>query len=234
MEQSKGRESPFNRDVGYWNDFYQNKFSISEPTAFARTILPYLEPGKRLVDVGCGNGRDSLFFYRNGLRVLGIDASDVAIRQLQKETKEGWLEFLCGDFTYLPDERETYDYCYSRFTLHAISQEQSGRLLTHAAQLLKSGGTIWIEARSVNDELYGKGVPLGKNEFFYNDHYRRFIEKEALKKELEQFGFSVVYIEESRDFAPFQNERPAIIRAVGVKRGNESRGGQSDETSAKS
>lgn len=228
MDQGKHRRHPFNKDVDYWNDFYKNKFFVSEPTAFAQTILPYLEPGKKLIDIGCGNGRDSLFFYQNGLNVLGIDASDVAISQLQREAKAGKLSFLCGDFTCLPNETEVYDYCYSRFTLHAISQEQSDRLLTHAVQILKSGGMIWIEARSVNDDLYGRGVPLGENEFFYDDHYRRFIDKDALKRDLENFGFSVVYIEESREFAPFQNERPAIIRAVGIKRGGKSMGGLSD------
>ncbi|WP_161846238.1 class I SAM-dependent methyltransferase [Pseudoflavonifractor sp. 524-17] len=226
MGQRKEQRRPFNRDVEYWNDFYKNKFFMSEPTAFARTILPYLKPGKKLIDVGCGNGRDSLFFYQSGINVLGIDASDVAIGQLQGKAKEGKLSFLCGDFTRQPDEAETYDYCYSRFTLHAISQEQSDLLFQHAARILKDGGVIWIEARSVHDDLYGQGIPLGKNEFLFDGHYRRFIEKKGLKKELEKAGFSVVYMEESRDFAPFQNERPAIIRAVGVKKGNRRTGGQ--------
>lgn len=228
MDQGKRREWSFNRDVDYWNDFYKNKFSTSEPTAFARTILPYLEPGKKLIDIGCGNGRDSLFFYQHGINVLGIDASDVAVSRLQREAQEGRLTFLCGDFTYLPTEAETYDYCYSRFTLHAINQEQSDRFLAHAQQLLKDGGVIWIEARSVNDDLYGKGIPLGKNEFVYQDHYRRFIEGKVLKDDLERFGFSVVYSAESRDFAPFQGERPAIIRAVGVKRENKHMGVRDD------
>lgn len=216
MNQGEHNRNPSYRNIDYWNDFYKNKFFTREPTAFARTILPYLEPGKNLVDIGCGNGRDSLFFYQNGLNVLGVDASEVAINQLQKEAQEGHLMFLCGDFTYLPTEPRAYDYCYSRFTLHAISQEQSELLLAHVRQILKEDGVIWIEARSVNDDLYGKGIPLGENEFFYKNHYRRFIKKETLKRDLERFGFSVVYIEESRDFAPFQDERPAIIRAVGI------------------
>lgn len=229
MDQGKRRRYPLNRDVDYWNDFYKNKFTVSEPTAFAQTILPYLEPGKKLIDIGCGNGRDSLFFYQNGLNVLGIDVSDVAIAQLQKRAHHGGLAFLCGDFTYLPTEAEAYDYCYSRFTLHAISKEQSELLLAHVKCILKDGGVFWIEARSVNDELYGQGALLGENEFFYDGHYRRFIDKDALKKDLERFGFFAAYIEESREFAPFQGERPAVIRAVGIKKGNKCMGGWNDE-----
>ena len=227
-EQDKQRWSDYDRDVDYWNDFYQKRFSLSEPTNFARAILPYLKPGKKLVDIGCGNGRDSLYFYQNGLHVLGIDASDVAISQLKKKEQAGRLEFLCGDFTCLPTEIGSYDYFYSRFTLHAISQEQSDMLLVHAGRILKDGGSIWIEVRSVNDDLYGCGVSLGGNAFFYNDHYRRFIEKDTLKTELERFGFLVKYIEESRDFAPFQEEKPVIIRAVGIKKDNIFVGGKSD------
>ena len=42
--------------------------------------------GGAVLELGCGNGRDSLFFLQNGLRVTGVDASDNAIRQLQKDT----------------------------------------------------------------------------------------------------------------------------------------------------
>ena len=71
MDQGEHKEN-----VDYWNDFYKNKFFIREPTtAFACTSLPYLESGKKLVDIGCGAGRDSLFFYQNELNVLGVYAS---------------------------------------------------------------------------------------------------------------------------------------------------------------
>ena len=78
-------QDTFNRDVAYWNRFYEKVIKeIQEPSDFARFVLHYLQSGKRLMDIGCGNGRDSLYFARNQILVTGVDASETAINQLQK------------------------------------------------------------------------------------------------------------------------------------------------------
>lgn len=78
-------QDTFNRDVAYWNHFYEKVIKeIQEPSDFARFVLHYLQSGKRLMDIGCGNGRDSLYFARNQILVTGVDASETAINQLQK------------------------------------------------------------------------------------------------------------------------------------------------------
>ncbi len=78
------------------------------------------------MDLGCGNGRDSIFFSESGIHVVGIDASNVAIGMLENEYKGNeYLEFICDDFVTAEAlfQRE-YDYCYSRFTLHAINENR--------------------------------------------------------------------------------------------------------------
>ena len=36
---------------------------------------------KSLIDIGCGNGRDSIFFSKNNFHVTGIDISQKAIKK---------------------------------------------------------------------------------------------------------------------------------------------------------
>lgn len=76
---------------------------------------------------------------------------------------------------------------------------------------------FYIETRSVNDELYGLGKYAGRNAFKYNNHFRRFIVMDELKNKLIKTGFSIVYSEEKRGFAPFGNSNPPIIRIVARK-----------------
>lgn len=210
----------FDRDSEYWNKYYridENRGGAPEvPSSFAQWILPQLEKQKSILDLGCGNGRDSLFFNDNGMNVTAIDASSTAIEDLKR--KKDNIYFICDDFVcssmIFADQ---YDYCYSRFSLHAINEKQEEEVLRNVFRVLKKGGKFFIETRSVNDEIYGKGKKVGKDSYFYNGHFRRFIRKEQLIKRLKNVGFAIDYDEEERGFAPYGGSNPYIIRIIASK-----------------
>lgn len=149
--------------------------------------------------------------------MLAIDLSGSAIDQLNQMPVEN-ARFLCGDFIASDvHQPEIYDYAYSRFTIHAINQQQEALLLQTVFRSLKCGGKFFIEVRSVNDPLYGKGKAVERNAFFYDNHYRRFIVRDELVKSLENYGFRVEYAKEQTGFAPYGNDDPPVIRIVAVK-----------------
>lgn len=210
--------SDFDRDTDYWNRFYQNTHDIDAPSPFAVTIGEELLPEKNLLELGCGNGRDSIYFNNLGLNVTAIDASDFAINLLQKKYQNGNLCFICDDFVCSPTIfAGQYDYCYSRFTIHAINEEQESEVIKNVYKVLKDGGKFFIEVRSINDEIYGKGKKVGRNSFIYKGHFRRFVVKEELEEKMANAGFIIEYVEEKRDFAPFGDTNPPIIRLIGKK-----------------
>ena len=213
----------WNEDESYWDAYYQKQFvknggDIEAPSLFASAMLEnYMEQGNSLVELGCGNGRDSLYFAENGMNVTGIDASEVAIQKLQQRSTNHCI-FICDDFVNAEAIYQIqYDYCYSRFTLHAINEEQEAQILDKAYKMLKSNGYLFIEARSVRDEKFGKGQEVEKNAYIYDGHYRRFIDPEELKCKLENIGFTIVEIEESDKFAPSNSERTVCVRVIAQK-----------------
>lgn len=207
----------FYADKKYWDNYYRNGLLTSNPSRYAEYILKYLEHGKSLVDLGCGNGRDSLFFAQNGIKVTGIDGSEAAINKL-KEQKHENAEFICDDFTEsINIYSRTYDYFYSRFSIHAIQEEKQHILLHNIYKCMNASGKLFIEVRGIYDTLYGKGVEVERNAFIYNNHYRRFLIKDELLEELTQIGFKIVYEEENSGFAPFGDQDPIIIRIIASK-----------------
>lgn len=213
----------WNEDESYWNAYYQNQFAknggeIEAPSLFARAMLEhYIEKGNFLVELGCGNGRDSLYFAENGVNVTGIDVSDVAIRELQQRNTNHCI-FICDDFVNAEAIYQIqYDYCYSRFTLHAINEEQETQILNKAYRMLKSNGYLFIEARSIRDEKFGKGQEVEKNAYIHDEHYRRFIDPVELKDKLENQGFTIVEMEESDKFAPSNTEKTVCVRVIAQK-----------------
>ena len=209
-------ENPID-NTDYWNQYYQNQVCSTQPSPFARYVSTLVEPGRELVDLGCGNGRDALYFAGLGLKVAGMHLSASAIQMLE-ERKTPNVSFLCGDFISHPAHTPArYHYAYSRFTIHAINRKQEALLLQTMYQALKPGGKFFIEVRSVHDPLYGKGQPVERNAFFYDNHYRRFIVLGELTRALEQCGYRVEYAKEQTGFAPYGNDDPPVIRVVAVK-----------------
>ncbi len=206
----------FDRDREYWNKFYTKNIT-TEPSLFARFVLNYMEEGRSLLDIGCGNGRDSIFFACNGLLVTGIDASNVAIENLQKNGMVDKVAFVCDDFVNSDVYKRKFYYCYSRFSLHAINLEQQETLLKNLYFCLENNGKLFVEARSVNDKLYGKGKYIEKDAYVHDGHFRRFIRLEELEKAMIRIGFRIISSEEKINFAPFGNENPPIIRMVAMK-----------------
>ncbi len=211
--------SDYDRDSDYWNQYYEGGNAADDPSLFAGFALTQMECGKNLLELGCGNGRDSLFFFKNGLNVIGIDASVSIICELQKKYHDIDICFVCDDFVCSPTIFVgQYDYVYSRFSLHAINEQQEEEVIENVYNGLKQYGKFFIEVRSVHDEIYGLGRQVGKNSYIYQGHFRRFVEMKELIDKLKQYHFTVTYAKEQIDFAPYGDSNPPIIRIIAEKR----------------
>ena len=122
-------------------------------------------------------------------------------------------KFICSDFV-TDDEiySSHYDYIYSRFTIHAINDNQQEILFKNILKSLNTGGKIFIEARTIHDDLYGKGKHIAGNAYIYNNHYRRFIDPERLKSEMTAAGFEIISFAEQRGFSKTIDSDPVLLR----------------------
>ncbi|WP_270647362.1 class I SAM-dependent methyltransferase [Paeniclostridium hominis] len=205
-------------DNKYWNDFYNKDIAPKEASKFANDIIEFLEMGKSLVELGCGNGRDAKFFSRYSINITAIDQSEAVILKLNDSNKQDNLKFICDDFvnSNLLDQNK-FDYAYSRFTIHSITEEEETILVKRVYNSLKSGGMFFIEVRSVKDELYGLGKNVGRNAYIYNEHYRRFIIIDELVQTLKEEGFKIISAKESSNWAIYKDLNPVVIRIIAKK-----------------
>ena len=208
----------YQRDHDYWNEYYRQKLAEDQPSLFAQYVFKSLYEGESLIDLGSGNGRDALYFCRNGICVTAMDQSETGISMISEAEPKN-IRSICGDITkassYLDSE---YDNAYSRFVIHALTEEQQRDFIKDVRQILKQNGRFWIEVRSVLDTLFGKGEPAGRNAYIHDGHFRRFIVLGELVKELEANGFEVLSADEKAGFAPYRGDDPPVIRVMARKR----------------
>jgi SAM-dependent methyltransferase len=207
-------------ESGWWNQYYKKHEAPTNCSTFAAFVGQKLPKETTLFELGCGNGRDALYFAKSGLQVEACDISETAIQGLVEEHSDiPTIKFVQGDFTRLEKSKKEYDVIYSRFTLHAVNKEGASRALAWAFNSLKSGGKLFIEVRSVKDKLCGKGTPVeNEPDAYVYTHYRRFVRKDDLCKELEELGFTLNEVIEADGLAVYKDDDPVVIRVEALKK----------------
>lgn len=208
----------------HWEQHYRRRRQVDAPSPFSHAFRESLEPGQTIVDLGCGDGRDSLFFARLGFNVVGCDASAAAVNRFQESRSHDQservsvLRFDLGDqaaYTALHAqvavERALSQQpvsIYGRFLLHAVPKATQEVILSQSALLLEVGEAANFEYRTGD---------LDSVQYYYGTHYRRSVDPNEIAADALRLGFSKVTSEVSTEFAPFRDERPLCARSKLVK-----------------
>jgi 2-polyprenyl-3-methyl-5-hydroxy-6-metoxy-1,4-benzoquinol methylase len=203
--------------VGYWDEYYKKDVAPSFPSPFAEYVANKLSKKQNILEIGCGNGRDSKFFSSKGHHVTGLDRSGEAIELCKRLYSNEPIEFLFGAVTdIVKTNKKKYDLIYSRFVIHTMSMNEELEMLKTSYHVLNKNGQFFLECRSINDPLSTTGEILSHTERI-KGHYRRFIILEELKQRLIQVGFEIIEAIESNGLASLGEEDPVIIRVKAIK-----------------
>ncbi len=117
-----------------------------------REILPYLDDGDRVLDVGCGNGSTTLHIAeRRRVRMKGVDFVPAMIRQAKRNLEQrkarvlGQVSFSVGNITALEEEDNRFDKVMAiRVVINLGSWKQQLAGLRECARVLKTGGLLLL------------------------------------------------------------------------------------------
>ena len=203
--------------IHHWDEYYQKDNAPSFPSPFAEHVANKLNTQQNILEIGCGNGRDSKFFSSKGHHVTGLDRSGTAIELCKNLYSDKSIEFFFGTITNIAKtHKKKYDLIYSRFVIHTMSLKEEIEMLTTSYKLLNKDGQFFIECRSINDPLSRIGEILSHTERV-EGHYRRFIILEEFKLRLVEAGFKVIETIESNGLAKFGEEDPVVLRVNAIK-----------------
>lgn len=207
----------------FWHDFYaRGRLQPQAASPFAVFCLENCFSEKtRILEFGCGNGRDSFSFLHYKIPVLGVDGCEVAICANNDKYQRGKAlapgRFVALDFAKietLPVRSMTgINTVYSRFVLHAIPEHLETRLLDFSWEILPPGGRMFHEFRTTRDPLMKKGEVIGPFERL-TDHYRRFVNTETFREKLMAKGWKELFFKEGFGLAVLGDDDPFVARIV--------------------
>lgn len=145
-------------------EFWNNKFSKADyfyginPNEFLASNIGLLNNHKKLLCLGEGEGRNAIFFAKNGFEVSAIDASDLGMEKLQNRAKEENLDIktICMDLNFWKAD-EKYDVIIASY-LHLLKNERE-ELFKKIEESLNISGYFIAEFFSTKQLSYNSGGP---------------------------------------------------------------------------
>lgn len=146
------------------------------------------EKSKSLLELGHGQGRDTLYFVDKGLIVKALDYSKIAVDAVQKKADnkglKDKLKVLCHDVRHpLPIEDESLDACFSHMLFcMALTTAELVFLSSEVHRVLKPGGICVYTVRHTGDAHYEKGLHVGEDIYENGGFIVHFFNRELVKK----------------------------------------------------
>lgn len=104
------------------------------------------------LELGCGAGMFSRWMALEGLAVVGVDFSKVAIEKARKRVENDYIKplFLVEDVTSLDLLSGPFDFSFDVGCFHCLDENARRKYVLEVFRVLKSGGThlIWVLDRS--------------------------------------------------------------------------------------
>jgi tellurite methyltransferase len=157
-----------------------------------------IAPGMRVLDAGCGGGRNLVWFLRSGYEVSGVDGNPEAVRQVRNLAAQLAPalppdrlseSFQVADLEALPFPDERFDVVLCSAVLHFARDEgHFDRMLDEMWRVLRPGGLFFARLASTIG-LEGRVRPLGGRWFLVPDGSERFlVDAEMLRKTTGRLG----------------------------------------------
>ncbi len=111
-------------------------------------------PGDKILDAGCGGGRNFFWFLKNHYDIYGVDVNGAALESLMQTANSLGLtipadHLKTGDLQSLEFTDECFDHVISSAVLHfAKSHEAFRQMFAEMVRVLKPGGALFIRMTS--------------------------------------------------------------------------------------
>lgn len=189
----------FEKSREYWADIVvKGDLRYPEPQVI-RFVKKNLFSGAKILDFGCGAGRDSLALASEGYEMIAMDYNQAGLEMLREKNSK--IKTICNTGIEVPLEENSVDGVFADGSLVGNDKKVTVELLKNLCRVIKPGGYMWADLRTKNDYLYGKGEKIGDDFFLLgaetgmgNLTYQ-FYEEKGLREVYEKAGFKVISVD---------------------------------------
>ena len=186
-----------NQQSQHWESNFSSKpemFGL-EPSTPAKKALKIFKNNKtnKIVELGAGLGRDSIYFAKNSIHVEALDYSQSGIKNINQKIIKNNLSNLIKTKIFdvrkkLPFKNNSIEGVYSHMLYcMALTTSDLESLNKEIHRILKPGGINIYTVRHTNDGDYKKGIHRGEDMYENDGFIVHFFSKNKIKSLLDGF-----------------------------------------------
>ena len=179
--------------------------------------------GKEVLDLGIGQGQNSISLANLGFTVTGVDYSNNCLDICKSNCPE--LNLVQSDVRSFKIEKDKYDLILSRCVLHFLHKDDAYEIMKEMKDNLKENGLIYLYIFSTEDPLFKKyssceNFEVIENNIFHNkvnDTYISFYTKEEVLNIFSDLKTVYISQEYSLDLGHGEPHYHGVIKYIGKK-----------------
>ncbi len=164
---------------------YQGNTLKLLPEHKAIRFLSYLPPKAKILDIGCGPGRDAKYFTELGFNVTGLDISEKMIELAKREVPNA--DFMVMDIENLNFAKNQFDAAWASASLLHVPKDKIPAVLQSIHNILKDEGIFFIALRKgLGEEM------LPDNRYGGVEKFWVYFDEDELHDYLKKAGFEIL------------------------------------------
>lgn len=168
-----------NSNIDYYNKNAENFFQSSVEANMSEwrdRFIEHIPDGGRILDAGCGSGRDSKAFIQEGFSIVAFDASrEMCKKASQLLGQEVW-QMRFDEMSF----EEEFDGVWACASLLHANENELSDVFEKIYRALKNNGVLYASFK------YGNGVTQRGERIFID------FTEESIKPYLEKTGFELI------------------------------------------
>ena len=154
----------------------------------------------RILELGGGQGRDTLYFARRGFRVHMLDCADEAVRSVTEKMRKQHLSDVVSVRRHdvrppLPFADESFDGCYSHMLFcMALTTPELAFLSREVRRVLRPEGLHIYTVRHTGDAHYRTGIHRGEDIYEVDGFAVHFFSRKKVEQLAE--GDEIIRVDE--------------------------------------
>jgi 2-polyprenyl-3-methyl-5-hydroxy-6-metoxy-1,4-benzoquinol methylase len=190
------RAMSFSDATQFWNERFDKEEFIfgKEPNEYlVQTAKQYLKSGNKVLCIADGEGRNGVWLAKQGMQVVGFDASDIALTKAKKFAEENQVQVVYSfsdtdSFHWQSNEYDAVVGIFIQFADPAMRE----RIFRQTYQALKPGGIFILQGYTPKQLEYKTGGPSLVEHLYTEDLIRKLtkdftiLELTSYEKELSE------------------------------------------------
>jgi len=178
---------------------------------------------KKILDLGCGNGRYSIIFAKKGAKVIGVDVSKYQLEIAHKINSHPNIKYMQGDVSTLPNiKSDSMDIVFMNLLIPDLDNiKKLPKVFSETTRVLRTKGRFIFSILhplylSPQQDTWDKAVNFKKKNYFKEGsiYKAEAITKKGNKMKFKETHFSLGFISKLLNANKFMIKRIIESKAV--------------------